>query len=133
MGNLSINRILEAGTTSSLASCSTGGDSFLNSGIEFLRVENLHATQAYNVTVTTQVTTVTSLGYGTVTKSSVVKQVSAGNTAYIGPFKQKAFNDSEEQVQLTYLTTGGAALSTIGVASVHKLKVEVLYLDQTYN
>ena len=31
--------------------------------------------------------------FGTVTKSNVVKAVAAGQDAYIGPFKQSAFND----------------------------------------
>ena len=130
MPTLTINKISELGLTSSLESCDTGGDEFLNSGIEFLRVDNSHASQAYNVTITAQSVNFTHSAYGAVTKSNVVKQVNAGNTAYIGPFKQRAFNDANQKVQITYLTTGGAALSTIGVAAVHKLKIETLFLDQ---
>ena len=130
MATLTINRITELGLTGSLEGCATGGDSFLNSGIEFLLVDNSHASQAYNVTITAQSVNFTHSAYGAVTKSNVVKTVSAGQVAFIGPFKQRAFNDTNEKVQISYLTTGGAALSTIGVASVHKLKIEVLYLDQ---
>ena len=130
MAVLTINRITELGLTGSLEGCATGGDSFLNSGIEFIRVVNDHASQAYNVTITAQSVSFTHGAYGAVTKENVVKQVSAGQTAFFGPFKQRAFNDANEYVQLTYLTTGGAALSTIGGASTHLLKVEVLYLDQ---
>ena len=130
MPTLTINKISELGLTSSLESCDTGGDEFLNSGIEFLLVDNSHASQAYNVTITAQSVNFTHSAYGAVTKSNVVKTVSAGQVAFIGPFKQRAFNDTNEKVQISYLTTGGAALSTIGVASVHKLKIEVLYLDQ---
>jgi len=130
MANLTINRITELGLTGNLEGCETGGDSFLNSGIEFIRVVNDHATEDYSVTITAQSVNFTHGAYGVVTKSNVVKTVGAGDVAFFGPFKQRAFNDSDEYVQLTYLTTGGAALSTIGVASVHKLKIEVLYLDQ---
>jgi len=130
MATLTINRITELGLTGSLESCATGGDSFLNSGIEFIRVENQHASQAYSVTVTAQSVNFTHGTYGAVTKANVVKTVSAGNVAFFGPFKQRAFNDADEKVQLTYLTTGGGALSTIGNAATHLLKVEVLYLDQ---
>ena len=130
MPTLTINKISESGLTSSLESCDTGGDEFKNSGIEFLRVDNSHASQAYNVTITAQSVNFTHSAYGAVTKSNIVKQVNAGNTAYIGPFKQRAFNDANQKVQITYLTTGGAALSTIGVAAVHKLKIETLFLDQ---
>jgi hypothetical protein len=130
MANLTINKISESGITSSLESCDTGGDEFLNSGIEFIMVNNSHASQAYSVTVTAQSVNFTHSTYGEVTKANVVKTVSAGQVALIGPFKQRAFDDSDRKVQLTYLTTGGAALSTIGIAAVHKLKIEVLYLDQ---
>ena len=130
MPTLTINKISELGLTSSLESCDTGGDEFLNSGIEFLKVDNSHASQAYSVTITAQSAAFTHSAYGAVTKSDVVKTVSAGQVAYIGPFKQRAFNDADQKVQITYLTTGGAALSTIGVAAVHKLKIETLYLDQ---
>ena len=130
MPTLTINKISELGLTSSLESCDTGGDEFLNSGIEFLLVDNSHASQAYNVTITAQSVNFTHSAYGAVTKSNVVKTVSAGQVAFIGPFKQRAFNDTNEKVQISYLTTGGAALSTIGIAAVHKLKIEVLYLDQ---
>ena len=48
----------------------------------------------------------------------------------MGPFKQSAFNDADNKVQITYLTSGGAALSTVGDAATHKLKIELLYLEQ---
>ena len=129
MATISADQIVEAGFTSTPATCTSGGDEFRNSGIEFLKIENNHASQAYNVTVTAQATSVINLDYGELTKSNVVKQVAAGNTAYIGPFKQRAFNDAEENVQITYLTTGGAALSTVS-AGAHALTIEVLYLEQ---
>ena len=129
MANLSIVKILEEGLVSSLATCSTSGDSFANSGIEFLRIENTHASAAYSITAVAQVTSVIHPNYGALTKSSVVKAITAGQTVYIGPFKQRGFNDSSENVQLTYLTSGGAAISTIS-SGAHGLKVEVLYLEQ---
>ena len=129
MANLSVVKVLEAGLTSSLATCDTGGDDFRNSGIEFLRIENTHASQAYNITVVAQTTSVKHPLYGTMSRSSVVKSISAGQTVYLGPFKQRAFNDDDQNVQLTYLTTGGAALSTVS-SGVHGLKIEVLYLEQ---
>ena len=130
MATLTAQKITDTGTVATMTAATNGGDEFLNSGIEFLRVDNSHASQAYNVTITAQSVNFTHSAYGAVTKSNVVKQVNAGNTAYIGPFKQRAFNDANQKVQITYLTTGGAALSTIGVAAVHKLKIETLFLDQ---
>ena len=129
MATITADKILESGFTSSPAACNTGGDEFSNSGIEFLKIENTHASQAYNVTVVAQTTSIINLDYGQLTKSNIVKEVAAGNTAYIGPFKQRAYNDADQNVQLTYLTTGGAALSTVS-SGAHALTVEVLYLEQ---
>jgi len=129
MATIAADKILETGFTSSPSTCNTGGDEFRNSGIEFLKIENNHASQAYNVTVIAQATSIINLDYGELTKSNVVKQVAAGNCAYIGPFKQRAFNDAEEDVQITYLTTGGAALSTVS-SGAHALTIELLYLEQ---
>ena len=130
MANISITEILETGTTSTLADCNTGGDQFRNSGVEFVRVENTHASQAYNVSVVAQTTSLDHAGFGVLTESNSVKQVSAGQTVYLGPFKQRSFDDSDGNVQLTYLTTGGAAIPTIS-SGAHGLKVEVLYLKQS--
>lgn len=130
MANISITEILETGTTSTLANCNTGGDYFRNSGVEFVRIENTHASQAYNVTVVAQTTSLDHPSFGVVTKESAVKQVSAGQTLYLGPFKQRSFDDSNGNVQLTYLTTDGAAVSTIS-SGAHGLKAEVLYLKQS--
>ena len=128
MANLSIYKIIEAGLDGNLSGCTAGGDEFENSGIEFLRMANAHASLAYNVTITAQSTSFRHSGYGTLAKANVVKQVNAGQTIYLGPFKQRAFNDSNERVQLTYLTTAGAALNAS--AGTHLLKIEVLHLEQ---
>tara|TARA_R100001594_G_C3879437_1_gene225550 strand:+ start:132 stop:527 length:396 start_codon:yes stop_codon:yes gene_type:complete len=129
MATITARKITETGLAGSTTGCATGGDEFKNSGIEVVRIANGHASQGYKISVTAQTTAVTSPTYGSLTKSGPTVTVSAGGSAYLGPFKQAAFNDSDGKAQLTYLTTGDAALSTIGVPSVHKLTVEVLYLD----
>jgi hypothetical protein len=129
MALIATDKVLEAGFTSSPTACATGGDEFVNSGVEWVKIENTHASQAYNVTFVAQTTSIKHQNYGALTKSNIVKQVNAGNTAYIGPFKQQAFNDANSKVQITYLTTGGAALSTVSSGD-HALTIEVLYLEQ---
>ena len=89
-----------------------------STGIEFLHIQNGHASASYNITVTAQVTNIHHQQFGSVTKSNVVKAVAAGQDAYIGPFKQSAFNDANNKVQITY-----SAVDAL-------LKVSVLYLDQ---
>ena len=126
MATITAVKIIEDGLTSSLATCSTGGDEFLNSGIEFIRISNGHASATYTVTVTAQTTSYINPIYGKLTKSDASIAVSAGASAFLGPFKQKPWNDSDNKVQLTYIlgTSGSTAIS-----GSHLLKVEVLYLD----
>ena len=117
MATLTPQKIIDAGTTETLSSATNTGDEFTNSGVEFIHIQNNHASAAYNVTITAQVTNIHHQQFGSVTKSNVVKAVAAGGDAYIGPFKQSAFNDANNKVQITY-------------SAVTSLKVAVLYLDQ---
>ena len=80
MAKLSISKILESGLTSTLSDCDTDGDEFANSGIEILRFKNDHASQAYNITIVAQATSIDHKSYGTLTKGNVVKAISAGET-----------------------------------------------------
>ena len=110
-------KIIDLGTLETFSAATADGDSFINSGVEFLHVKNGHASNSYNVTITVQVTNIHHQQFGSVTKSNVVKAVAAGQDVLIGPFKQSAFNDNNNEVQITY-----SAVTTLSVA--------VLYLDQ---
>ena len=126
MATITAVKIIEDGLTSSLATCTPTGDEFLNSGIEFIRISNGHASATYTVTVTAQTTSYTNPIYGKLTKSNTTKAISAGASAYFGPFKQKPWNDADNKVQLTYiLGTSG----TTAISGAHLLKIEALYLD----
>jgi len=117
MATLTPQKIIDAGTTETLVSATSTGDEFVNSGVELIHIQNGHASNSYNVTVKAQVTNIHHPQFGSVTKSNTVKAVGAGQDAYIGPFKQSAFNDPNNKVQITY-------------SGVTTLKVAVLYLDQ---
>jgi len=117
MATLTAQKITDLGTSLSTESATGGGDEFLNTGLEFLYVQNDHGSNSYNITITAQVTNINHQQFGTVVKENVVKAVAAGTKAFIGPFKQAAFNDSNNKVQITY-----SAITT--------LKVGVFYLDQ---
>ena len=135
MATLTALKVTETGVGSNIntAYAETGGDEFSNTGVEFLRIRNDHASGTYTVRVTAQTTSISHPTYGAVTKSNTDVTLTYGTDAYIGPFKQGVWNDSNNKVQLTYRTTGtystGSALSTIGGGSTHKLKVEILYLE----
>ena len=117
MATLTAQKINDLGVIETLASASATGDEFTNSGVEVIHIQNGHASASRNVTITAQVTNIHHQQFGTVTKSNVVKAVAAGQDAFIGPFKQSAFNDPNNKVQITY-------------DAVTTLKVAVLYLDQ---
>jgi len=129
MGTLGINKIIEGGLAENLENAASGGDEFSNSGIEFIHVVNDHASESYTVSITAQKTTMRHPNYGNLTKANQTFAVAAGAEAFAGPFRQIAFNDSDNKVQVTYTCTDdGAAISTVS-SGTHALKIEVLYLD----
>ena len=117
MATLTPQKVIEDGQVETLTSASSAGDEFTNSGVEFIHIQNGHASAAYTVTVTAQVTNIHHQQFGKVTKSNVAKSVAAGQDCFFGPFKQSSFNDPNNKVQITY-------------SGVTTLKVAVLYLDQ---
>ena len=117
MATLTAQKINDLGVIETLASAAANGDEFVNSGVEVIHIKNKHASTPFTVTVTAQVTSIHHPQFGSVTKSNTVKAVGAGASAYIGPFKQSAFNDANNKVQITY-------------SAVTTLKVAILYLDQ---
>ena len=116
MATLTAQKITDAGVVATMSSAAGGGDEFLNSGLEFLFVQNSSA-GSHTVTVTAQVQSVHHQTFGTVSKSNIVRSVAAGAEVFIGPFRQAAFNDSNNKVQITY-------------SGVTTLNVAILYLDQ---
>ena len=126
MATVTARKIIEGGLAGSLTGCANGGDDFANTGVEFVRIQNDHASATYTVTATAQTTAVRHPTYGSLTKSNPSISVTSGACAYMGPFKQNAFNDSDNKVSLTYIlgTSGSTAIS-----GSHLLKIEILHLD----
>ena len=58
MATLSARKIVEGGLASSLSTANTGGDEFVNTGIEFVRIRNDHASTTYTVRITAQTTSI---------------------------------------------------------------------------
>jgi len=136
MATLTASKITDLGLSSTLSDCtSAGGDEFVNTGIEFIRIQNTHASQTYTVKVKAQTQAYKHPTYGNLTKDHVYVIVPhATNSAYIGPFKQGSFNNATNKVQVFY--KDGSVLTDalfddaddIGTGS-HLLKIEVLYLE----
>ena len=141
MATLTATKITEAGVTPTVSGCSTGGDEFVNTGVEFVLIQNYHASQNYTVRINAQTTSIKNQTYGTLTKDHTDVTVAAtgesgaagvvDKIALIGPFKQGAFNDTNNKVQITYRTgatySSGSALNAS--AGTHKLTIQVLYLE----
>ena len=118
MATLRAYKIIEEGIDSDTDSVASGGDEFVNSGIEFLKFVNTDA-DTYTVTVTAQTAELRHHNFGKLTKSNITKTVAQNQTMFMGPFKQNAFNDSNNKVQITYAGTGCCSNMT----------VELLYVD----
>ena len=129
MATIAARKIVEGGLAGSLSTAATGGDEFTNTGIEFIRIRNDHASTAYTVRVTAQTTSIKHPTYGTVTKSNTDITVAAGADAYIGPFVQGSWNDTNNKVQISYRTTSTYATGSAIGGGAHLLKLEILYLE----
>jgi len=127
MATIAALKVTELATTAVKAVCAAAGDNFLNSGIEFIRINNNHASATYTVTVTAQTTTYSFPRHGILTKANTTKAIAAGGSALIGPFKTTVWNDGNGKVQVTYiLGTSG----TTAISGSHLLTIETLYLEQ---
>jgi len=146
MATITPVKITESGITSSLSTCAAAGDDFTNTGVEFVRIQNYHATATYSIKIEVQTTSYKHPQYGVLTKSNIYKTIAPpGNSqsteanvgatsAIFGPFKQASFNDANNKVKIYYKTGTGAdetAWNALGttLAGTHLLKIEVLYLD----
>jgi len=140
MGVLTPVKITESGTASSIATCSSGsgGDEFVNTGQEFIRIQNTHGSSAYSIKVTVQKTSIQHPLYGSLEKGNIYNSVaspgsSGANSVFIGPFPQGAFNDGNNKVQIRYKTLGTGTTNTTfdalsDITGTHLLKIEVLYI-----
>ena len=118
MANLTIQDALLAGLNVSFAAAGGGGsgagaDNILaNDGKSVLYVKNDNA-GSVDVTVTSEVTAKTIVGYGSATFSDVTVSIPAGEERMIGPFPTSRFNDSSSQVSVSY-----DEISSVTVAAV---------------
>ena len=141
MATLTATKITEAGVDdTNMLTAANAGDDFVNTGIEFLKIQNFDTATAYTVRVEAQTTSIKNATYGTLTKEHQDKAVAAnGRTGtedapdkicYMGPFKQGAFNDANNKVQIKY-STGTSYDASNAIGGSAKLKVQVLYLDNS--
>tara|TARA_Y100001973_G_C5208248_1_gene343326 strand:+ start:10032 stop:10388 length:357 start_codon:yes stop_codon:yes gene_type:complete len=91
-------------------------NTFNNTGQEFLVVRLSSGDyETVTVTVNTQVTSIDTDTYGTLTKSNATDTVAAGQTIFIGPFPVGAFSTAEGVTTFTVSSVLGVS---VGVFSL---------------
>ncbi len=111
MAILTVQSITRTGLAATDNSAANAGDSFVNSGREFVNIKN---TSGGSITVTLDI-------QATVDSQSVTDPtvaVGAGTEKLIGPFPVGFYNDGNARVNLTYSTEVGltvAVLQFVGV------------------
>jgi len=127
MATLTPLKITEQSVSGVTAACDTDGDEFVNTGIEFIRINNGHAGTTYTVTIVAQTTTYQFPRHGKLTKSNTTKDLGPTESALIGPFKTTVWNDASDKVQVTYIL---GSSGTTAISGAHLLTIETLYLEQ---
>ena len=119
MAALTVQTVAEAGITPSYASAAAGGDTAKNeNGDVFLHVKNTNGATR-TVTVTAQTTAASPPGMGAMTKAnvSVVVPATTGDKM-IGPFAPLAFNDSSNNLVITYTAVTGLTIAAVKLPRV---------------
>lgn len=98
MALLTRQNLKEDGLNAAYAAATAAGDSFENSGAEFLHVKNGH-TAAQSITVDSISESITDSYYGKMTKADLVLSIPAGGNVFIGPFPKGGFGST---VNITY-------------------------------
>lgn len=90
------------------------GDLCPNAGGDVMfRFENTNASSNAVATVSAQDTSVSKTGYGTLTKADETITLNASQIRWVGPFPIKAFNNSSNQLAISYTGDGASAIEVI--------------------
>jgi hypothetical protein len=99
MAVLSVQVPTTAGPTFTAAAAAVGGDSFVNTGVEFFYVKN---GSGGALTVTFDSPGTCSFGLAASASHDLAVSVGAGVEKIIGPFPRDRFSDANGSVQVTY-------------------------------
>ena len=101
MGLITAQEISEAGVVVTYGAATADGDVVDNEGTIFLHLKNGGGSEM-TVTITAQTTSVDSPLYGALTKANASKAIAASTEVFIGPFQINAYNNTDEQIAITY-------------------------------
>lgn len=111
MAVLTVQDAVNTGLNATYASAASGGDEFANTGTEIVHVKN-----GSGGSVTVTVATTQEVEGLAVADVSVA--IPAGEDRFIGPFRQKTFNASDDNVDVTYSSETSVTLAVIKVTGV---------------
>ena len=117
MATLTLQTATKAGQTLTFACAAGGGDVVSNNGGGTILIVNNGSGASINVTVTAQNTSVKTNDAGTVTISDQVVAVGAGAIRAIGPFKPNIFNNTSNQLEISYSSATSVTIACMKVGS----------------
>lgn len=115
MATLTRQTFDELGTSITFSSAGVSGDKATNRDGKTVFIVKNGGGSSINVTISEQLSsnTITDPQYGKVSKADVVKAVAAGAEAIIGPFAKQAFNDSSDDVNISYSATTSITVAAL--------------------
>lgn len=113
MATLTRQSLKESGISLVESAAGAGGDKAPNSDGKTVFLVRNGSGASIDVTISEQMSDVLDPNYGTLVKGNVVKSVAAGAIALVGPFPPRAFNDSANDVNISY-----TSVTTVTVAAL---------------
>lgn len=102
-------QIIQAGLEPAYAAVEADGNEFANDGQTFVQIKNSSGANSYTVTIVSQ-STLSDLAVADLTVT-----VGTSEDWMVGPFRRDVFNDSDDNVQITYSGSAPETDLTIGV------------------
>ena len=112
MAVLTAQQITQAGLEPTTVTPAAGGDTLVNTAVQFFHVANGGGV-AMTATVVPVVTTVVDPLLGTLKKENAVLSLAAGEEGFLGPFEVDAFNDATGNITITCSAQTSVKLSAL--------------------
>jgi hypothetical protein len=112
MSVITAQKITQAGLEPTTVTPAVGGDTLVNTAVQFFHVAN-DSGVAITATVVPVVTTVVDPLLGILTKENAILSLAAGEEGFLGPFEVDAFNDVDGNITITCSAQTSIKLSAL--------------------
>lgn len=112
MALLTAQKIVQTGLVATYAAASSGGDTLVNTGVQFFHLKNASGVSVTG-TVTPVISTVVDPLLGNLTKNSAKITLAAGTEGFLGPFETDAFNSPSGQITLVFPVITGVTIAAL--------------------